>query len=65
VPTLVTALMHCTSCDGERAFEQPDCVDGHGGDCPDWVCAECGAGVVTAVIATTSRESPATLRRSA
>ena len=32
----------CTICRGEMAFEQPDCVDEHGADCPEWVCVECG-----------------------
>jgi hypothetical protein len=23
-------------------FEQPECRDHHGGDCPEWVCVSCG-----------------------
>ena len=41
----------CPSCDGDREFVQPPCVDGHteGGDeCPEWACADCGTAVVTA-----------------
>jgi hypothetical protein len=36
---------HCVSCDGEREFEQPPCLDGHVGlgDCPEWACVGCGA----------------------
>lgn len=34
---------HCSSCAGERLFEQPACLDGHEpGTCPSWACAECG-----------------------
>ena len=39
----------CPSCDGDREFVQPPCVDGHtedGGECPEWACADCGAAVV-------------------
>ncbi|WP_037558942.1 hypothetical protein [Spirillospora albida] len=37
--------MYCSTCDDERAFEQPPCPDGHGGECPERVCTECGAAV--------------------
>ena len=40
-----TTYRECSICGAERAFEQPPCDDGHGGDCPDWVCAECGAAI--------------------
>jgi ribosomal protein L37AE/L43A len=39
----------CTTCGDETAFEQPPCADGHtadGGECPEWVCTGCGAGVL-------------------
>ncbi len=42
----------CPSCDGEREFVQPQCVDGHtdeGGECPEWACADCGTAVFSAV----------------
>ena len=32
----------CSTCATEAAFEQPDCPDGHGPDCPDLVCVLCG-----------------------
>jgi hypothetical protein len=41
----------CPSCDGEREFVQPPCVDGHtddGGECPEWACADCGTAVFSA-----------------
>jgi RNase P subunit RPR2 len=38
--------LHCTSCRTERRFEQPPCPDGHGADCPEWVCTDCGAALL-------------------
>ncbi len=35
-------VRHCTTCDAETALEQPGCLDGHDGDCPEWVCVDCG-----------------------
>src|ERR687895_596693 len=41
------ALMHhCSACGTERPFEQPPCLDGHGDDCPEWVCVDCGGAVL-------------------
>ena len=37
---------HCSVCGGDRLFEQPLCPDGHGADCPEWACAECGAAIL-------------------
>ncbi len=37
----------CPTCGEDAAFEQPPCADGHtadGGECPEWVCTDCGAG---------------------
>ncbi len=44
----------CPSCDGDREFVQPPCVDGHtedGGECPEWACAECGGAFVIGDVA--------------
>ena len=41
----------CPTCDDERELVQPPCVDGHtgdGGECPEWVCADCGTAVFSA-----------------
>lgn len=36
-------MEHCSTCAGERLFEQPPCLDGHEpGGCPEWACAACG-----------------------
>jgi hypothetical protein len=39
----------CPDCGEVRVFVQPPCVDGHtddGGECPEWVCVDCGAAFV-------------------
>lgn len=41
-----TELRHCGSCRDERPFESPPCQDGHGGDCPERVCVDCGAALL-------------------
>ena len=36
----------CSTCGEDTVFEQPPCADGHtgdGGECPEWVCTDCGA----------------------
>ncbi|MDL4774808.1 MULTISPECIES: hypothetical protein [Thermomonosporaceae] len=38
--------MYCSTCGDERLFEQPPCPDGHGPDCPERFCAECGTAVL-------------------
>lgn len=47
----------CPSCGDDRDFVQPPCVDGHtedGGECPEWICADCGYAVVTGEAAVTA-----------
>ncbi|MGY1769841.1 hypothetical protein [Blastococcus sp. SYSU D00813] len=39
----------CPDCSDVRAFVQPPCADGHtddGGECPEWVCADCGTALL-------------------
>ena len=38
-----TQLRRCPSCGEERAFETPPCADGHGPDCAELACRDCGA----------------------
>lgn len=42
----MTLTLHCSVCDDERCFEQPPCADGHGADCPEYACVECGMAIV-------------------
>ena len=37
----------CAECKDEKAFEAPPCADGHGIDCLDLACVECGFAIVT------------------
>ncbi|MBA2555178.1 MAG: hypothetical protein H0V10_16105 [Geodermatophilaceae bacterium] len=50
----------CTTC--RRDFEQPVCAEGHGADCPEWFCVDCGLAVV---LASAGAVSPALAGRSA
>jgi hypothetical protein len=45
--TVTGIQSYCAECDREQQFEQPECVDDHGGDCPDWACVVCGSAIVT------------------
>ena len=40
-----TVWLECPECGGERPFVQPPCADGHGAECPERSCTECGAAV--------------------
>jgi hypothetical protein len=41
VPTDVEYL-YCALCGQESLFEAPPCPDGHGADCPERLCTDCG-----------------------
>lgn len=43
-------LLYCAECGEVRAFETPPCADGHGDDCPERACVECGFAVFVGVI---------------
>lgn len=43
-------VLFCHDCADERPFEQPECVDGHGADCIEWCCTECGGAVLVGMI---------------
>jgi hypothetical protein len=39
----------CPTCDDVTDFVQPPCVDGHtddGGECPEWICVDCGTALL-------------------
>jgi hypothetical protein len=61
-----TRTDHCPTCDDDREFGQPPCVDGHtadGGDCPEWACADCGTALLSGVFPLPPAAQP--LRRAA
>lgn len=37
-----TSAGFCAGCAADVSLERPECLDGHGDDCPEWVCVECG-----------------------
>ena len=39
----------CAECSDERPFEVPPCEDGHGLDCLDLACVDCGHAIVVGV----------------
>ncbi|MEO9139311.1 MAG: hypothetical protein ABI345_09625 [Jatrophihabitans sp.] len=39
-------VLHCPTCVGERLTEVPPCADGHGDQCPDRACVECGTALL-------------------
>ena len=39
----------CAECKDDRAFDAPPCQDGHGADCLDLACVECGLAIVTGI----------------
>ena len=43
---MIAAYRFCSECSDERLFEQPPCIDGHGVDCPELACVDCGLAVV-------------------
>ncbi len=40
----------CAECKDDRAFDPPPCEDGHGLDCFDLACVECGHALVLGVL---------------
>ena len=44
-------LRWCAQCSDERPFEVPPCEDGHGLDCLDLACTDCGHAIVVGVLA--------------
>jgi hypothetical protein len=39
----------CAECQDDRAFDAPPCEDGHGLDCLDLACVDCGFAIVTGI----------------
>jgi hypothetical protein len=47
---LYGSLVDCPICARATLFEQPPCTDGHGADCPEWCCVECGTAVTLGLV---------------
>jgi hypothetical protein len=50
--------MYCPECADERPFEQPECLDGHGADCPERACVVCGMAVLLAPLTQPEETAP-------
>ncbi|HEY3691803.1 MAG TPA: hypothetical protein VGL46_16165 [Pseudonocardiaceae bacterium] len=53
--------LYCPECADFGAFEQPPCVDGHGTDCPEWLCLICGTALLIDVPVEPVEQRPRTL----
>jgi hypothetical protein len=47
---MAMVVRFCSTCSSPRAFETVPCVDGHGRECPDLMCIECGYVVVAGFV---------------
>ncbi len=41
-----TLTRQCPCCGVERTFETPPCADGHGADCAELACLDCGTALL-------------------
>lgn len=55
----------CAGCETDTPFEAPPCEDGHGLECLDLACVECGLALVAGVLLETTPATRVTARRSA
>jgi hypothetical protein len=63
----VLVFRWCAGCQADTPFEVPPCEDGHGADCVDLACVECGLALVAGVLleTTPATAGAAAARRSA
>ena len=54
-----TAWFYCPECVQERQFERPECLDGHGADCPERACVACGTALLVAPLTQVTAAGPA------
>jgi hypothetical protein len=47
----------CAGCDVEQVFMAPPCQDGHGLDCLDLACVECGHAIVVGLLIVNGEQS--------
>jgi hypothetical protein len=62
---MATELRTCPSCGDDRPFEAPPCPDGHGTDCSELACVECGTAVLVGPLVSVQWPHPPTLGASA
>ena len=44
--TVELLCLYCPTCARERWAEAPPCPDGHGDQCPDRACVDCGTALL-------------------
>jgi hypothetical protein len=44
--TVELLFLYCPTCGRECLAEAPPCPDGHGDECPDRACVECGTALL-------------------
>jgi hypothetical protein len=54
--------LHCSTCAAVRLTETPPCADGHGYDCPERACTECGTALIVGPTIIRERPRPAARR---
>jgi hypothetical protein len=52
----------CPCCGDERAFETPPCGDGHGPDCAELACRDCGTALLVGPLPPVELPAPRTVR---
>jgi hypothetical protein len=63
----MTPVGNCPGCGGDEPFEQihPDGCPDTGGDCPEWACTGCGAGVIMGTVPSAGAADPGAARQPA
>lgn len=51
--------LHCSTCAEFRLTEAPPCADGHGPDCPERACTDCGTALFVDPLTTHERRRQA------
>jgi hypothetical protein len=59
--TTAAVLRWCATCGSDVTFEQPECLDEHEGECPEWLCQRCGEAFLVGF----ALPQPGSVRRSA
>lgn len=44
--SIISSTAWCATCRDTSTFEQLECGEGHGTDCPDRVCVACGEAIM-------------------
>ena len=47
---MMLEIRWCAGCQQSTAFEVPPCEDGHGVDCVDLACVECGHAILVGLL---------------